>query len=72
MVTIIAIDKEGKIKKGSERKVPIPQWEHLQRFGKLLRWKLVKEKKEVKPIIKEEKDGREKRSGTGNAVKKAK
>ena len=65
MVTIIAFDGNGKVFKGTETKVTEDYWKRLQKFGKSLRWK------EVKTKIKEEENGRKKRSGTGNAVKKA-
>lgn len=67
MVTIIAIDKEGK-DIGKPVKVHADKWKALQKFGKKCRWKLV-EKKESKSNIKKEENEREKRSGTGDTVK---
>ena len=58
---IIAIDSNGKQKKGTEKIVPDYIWTNLLKFGKSLRWEEVKTKK----------DGRKKRSGIGNAVKEA-
>lgn len=60
MVTIIAIDKDGNTV-GRPRKVSDNFWNELQKFGKKLRWK---------EITKKEENGK-KRSGIGNAVKKA-
>lgn len=68
-VTIIAVDKDGNTIKGSEKIVDSFYWGRLQKIDRANRWKEVK-KKEVKYIKKEE-NGRKKRSGTGNAVKKA-
>lgn len=61
MVRIIAIDKDGN-DIGKVRTVPLGNWENLQKFGKMLRWR------RIESIIKKQKNEKRKRRESGDSV----